>query len=302
MSTSAANCQRALIFADLCASVSLYEKLGENEALPAVERCVQRMQHAIALNQGKILQVAGDELSAVFNSADAAAQAAVEMQLRIDELPALSGHKLAVRIGLDFGVLTDQAGATNGEVLKSAARVAGIAQAGEILSGKALVQALSPHTFLAFRPKPEQAPVLEHKPPLALYQLFWQGQFSANSSPAPVVMTQADDATAARLCVRYHGRAFLLDDKSPMLSLGRDPGNELVIQDRKASRLHARIERRADRYYFVDISTNGSFVTAGGGQEVMVRRHDLLLEGRGRICFGSSSNDPSADCAEFEHL
>ena len=48
--------------------------------------------------------------------------------------------------------------------------------------------------------------------------------------------------------MRYHGRAFLLDEKTTVLTLGRDLGNKLVIEDRKASRQHARIERRADGY------------------------------------------------------
>jgi hypothetical protein len=34
----------------------------------------------------------------------------------------------------------------------------------------------------------------------------------------------------------------------------------------------------------------------------MVRRHELQLDGRGRISFGNSGNDPVAEIAEFEQL
>ena len=105
-----------------------------------------------------------------------------------------------------------------------------------------------------------------------------------------------------RLCVRHRGKAFLLDDKTPVLTIGRDLGNKLVIDDRKASRQHARVERRGDGYYLVDTSTNGTFVLLSGRQEVMVRRHEVQLDGKGRISFGNSGNDPLADIAEFEHL
>jgi class 3 adenylate cyclase len=293
---------RALIVADVCASVSLYEKLGESEAPHAIERCLKRMSRAIEVYRGKVLQVAGDELFAVFDSADDAAQAAVEMQLRIDDLPPVSGHKLAIRVGLHLGMLSDEAGMAGSETHKIAARLAGIAQGGEILTSTAFAQALPQHSLLSFKPQPASHPVLELNRPLHIQQLLWHGQALAAAPPMPVENTTPSRNMVVRLGVRYHGHAFLLDDKSPMLSLGRDISNELVIEDRRASRLHARIERRDDHYYYIDISTNGSFVSQTGGQEVMVRRHDLLLEGSGRICFGSSSNDPSADCAEFEHL
>lgn len=87
-----------------------------------------------------------------------------------------------------------------------------------------------------------------------------------------------------------------------MLTIGRDLECKLLVIDRKASRQHARIERRADGFFLVDTSTNGCFVTLSGRQEIMVRRHEVQLENRGQISFGNSGNDPSADIAEFEHL
>ena len=103
-----------------------------------------------------------------------------------------------------------------------------------------------------------------------------------------------------RLCVRYRGNAFQLDENSPFLTLGRDPTSRLVIVDRKASRAHARIERRNESYYYIDSSTNGSYVTLGDGKEIVVRRSQIHLKTNGRICFGASSKDPNADFAEFE--
>jgi pSer/pThr/pTyr-binding forkhead associated (FHA) protein len=109
-------------------------------------------------------------------------------------------------------------------------------------------------------------------------------------------------AEALHLCVRYRGQAFLLDDKATFLTLGRDPENQLVIADRKASREHARIEKHDHRYVFIDSSTNGSYVVIGDAAEVMVRRDRIDLAGSGRIFFGSSGSDPNADFAEYEYL
>ena len=102
--------------------------------------------------------------------------------------------------------------------------------------------------------------------------------------------------------MRYRGNAYLLDDKAPLLTLGRDPASKLVIADRKGSRTHARIERRNGRYFYADSSTNGSYISGGDQPEIMIRRREIELKGSGRICFGASLKDPKADCAEFEHL
>ncbi|MCH2220264.1 MAG: FHA domain-containing protein, partial [Dechloromonas sp.] len=102
--------------------------------------------------------------------------------------------------------------------------------------------------------------------------------------------------------IRYRGKAFLVDEKTPVLTIGRDLGCKLTIDDRKASRQHARVERRNDGFYLIDTSTNGTFVTLSGRQEVMVRRNEMQLDGKGKFGFGSSANDPQSDLADFEHL
>jgi predicted component of type VI protein secretion system len=42
--------------------------------------------------------------------------------------------------------------------------------------------------------------------------------------------------------------------------------------DRKASRLHARIERRRDKFVIVDVSSNGTYCTMDGEPEILLRR------------------------------
>jgi len=118
---------------------------------------------------------------------------------------------------------------------------------------------------------------------------------------ASVVSDMAKPALGrSGLHIRYHGQNFLVDERSPTLTLGRDPRCKLVVAERKASRQHARIERRGQDYYLVDTSTNGSFVSIAGQREILIRRHEIQLTGQGLICFGASINDPAADRAEFE--
>lgn len=293
-----------VMFADVSGSTALFERLGDKEAMHAVERCLKRMNRSIDGYKGKTIQIVGDELLAAFELPEDACQAAIDMQQRIADLPPVSGLKLTIRIGLHCGVVTEAADQRlSGSPVATAARIAGIARRNQILCSSALVTALPQPTVIVVDPMPALGNVAEEGDSLSLYQIHWsafQGgmhsSFStfndkANSSPNDV-----------RLCLRYRGKAFLLDDKTPLLTIGRDLGCKLVVDDRKASRQHARIEKRDDGFYLVDTSTNGSFVSIDGSQEVMLRRHEMLLDRSGQISFGNSNNDPIAESAEFEHL
>ena len=79
----------SVLFADVSGSTRLYEKLGDTEALRAVDRCLKRMERAVEGFRGRIVKNIGDEVMAVFEKADDAFQAATEMQQRITDLPEL---------------------------------------------------------------------------------------------------------------------------------------------------------------------------------------------------------------------
>lgn len=295
--------QRRMIvmFADVSGSAGLFERLGDTEAMHAVERCLKRMKRSIDGYRGRTIQIVGDELLAVYESAEDACQAAIDMQQRIADLPPVSGLKLTIRIGLHAGMVVEDAGKLSGEVVTNAARIAGIARRDQILCSSVLAAELPESGTLNVRPMPELGSIPEQGESLTLFHIQWtvheMGGYSPSTFGPPTTHPPVD-----RLCVRYHGKAFLLDSKTPALTLGRDLGNKLVIEDRKASRQHARIEKRKEGYFLVDTSTNGCFVSLAGRSEKLVRRNEIMLEGSGRICFGCSGNDPTADSAEFEHL
>lgn len=290
-----------VMFADVSGSTALFERLGDKEAMHAVERCLKRMKRSIDGYKGKTVQIVGDELLASFESPEDACHAAIDMQQRIADLPPVSGLKLTIRIGLHSGLVAEESNKLVGAPVTTAARIAGIARRDQILVSSVLVKELPQSSVITADPMPSLGNVTEDGSALALFQIHWPsyqgGVHSALSTFGP-----STHPLAERLCVRFRGKAFLLDDKTPVLTIGRDLACKLVIDDRKASRQHARVERRGDGFYLVDTSTNGSFVSLAGRQEIMVRRHETLLEGTGRMCFGNSCNDPAADIAEFEHL
>lgn len=82
-------------------------------------------------------------------------------------------------------------------------------------------------------------------------------------------------------------RAIQLDPQRALLSVGRDPGNNVTIDLPLVSRWHARIERQGDLFLVRDLnSTNGTFVN---GQRVHgaqpLSAGDELMIGPARLAF-----------------
>ena len=248
-----------ILFADVSGSTRLYEKLGDTEALHAVERCIKRMERAVEGFRGRIVKNIGDEVMAVFPAPDDAFQAATEMQLRISDLPPVSGVQLTIRIGFHYGPVIEDGGDVFGDSVNTAARLAGLAKGGQVLISGQTQANLSPLLQLSTRdldPMAVKGKIAE----LHVFEVIWQ-ESEELTMKAPGIRGGAVAGQSVRLRVRYNGQVFVLDDKNSSLSFGRDAACGLVVRDRRASRSHGRIERRGEKFVLADQSTNGTFVT-----------------------------------------
>jgi uncharacterized RDD family membrane protein YckC len=71
-----------------------------------------------------------------------------------------------------------------------------------------------------------------------------------------------------------------------LLSVGRDPSNDIVLPDAMVSRRHAVIEYRGSQYYLRDCnSSNGSLVNGDRVSEKSLRDGDLVAIGTARLLF-----------------
>src|SRR5206468_11999838 len=110
-----------------------------------------------------------------------------------------------------------------------------------------------------------------------------------------LVAERSDDLTTlathmnlpvVRLRLRHNSREMVVGPELTALSFGRDPTNDFSIQDRKASRQHARIERHRHTFVLVDMSSHGTYVSFHVQEELVVRREQTVLHGRGALGFG----------------
>lgn len=291
----------SVLFADVSGSTRLYEKLGDTEALRAVDRCLKRMERAVEGYRGRIVKNIGDEVMAVFEKADDAFQAATEMQQRITDLPPVSGVKLAIRVGFHHGQVIEEGGDVFGDSVNTAARLAGLAKAGQIMISGQTQALLSPLLQLSTRDL-DQMSVKGKAEELHVFEVIWQESEELTMKAESIRPSATAGGQGARLRVRYVGKVIILDERKSSMNMGRDAECEVAVRDRRASRNHAKIERRGEKFVLTDQSTNGTFVTFANEQELFLRREEVILRGSGIICFASSSTSPEADCAEFEHM
>jgi adenylate cyclase len=283
-----------VLFADVSGDSRLYARLGSAEALHAVERCMTRMERAVAVHGGRVVKVIGDELMAVFESADSTLQASCEMEQRIDDLPPVSGVKLSVRIGFHLGTVLRENNDVLGDAVNVAERVVGLSKASQIVTTADTVSALSLPMRQATR-KIDDLSVESSSGNIGVFEVEWRDSAELSLRASHFM----PPGVHAHLRLRHANVDVDIDDSREALSFGRDADSDLIVADRRASRNHARIERRSERYVLVDQSTNGTYVTFDGELEFALKHEEVPLRGHGRIAFGHSCRDSNAEIVEF---
>jgi hypothetical protein len=92
--------------------------------------------------------------------------------------------------------------------------------------------------------------------------------------------------------------AFNLTDL-PM-KIGRVPEADFVVSDPRVSRMHANIDIRSGNYVLEDVSSYGTWVRFGAGDNVIaLRRQECLLHSDGEIAMGAPFSDFSAPTVRF---
>jgi hypothetical protein len=284
----------ATLFADIVGSTRLYEQFGDQAAHAAVERCLDQLKQATAEFGGRTIKTIGDEIMAVFPDAERACLAATEMQWRVEELPPIEDERIEIRVAFHYGSAVERDGDVFGDSVNVAARLAELAKPRQILtSGQAVDTA--PEQVAAGARRLWPIPVRGRSEPVDLYEVLW------DTSDATVTMSAQFPAsrTPVRLRLMYRGRVVVVDAQRPEATIGRDAENDLVVDARNASRVHARVEWRHDKFVLVDISTNGTFVAAEDGSETRLRREQAILNGDGTISFGQSHRIGPRNCVEY---
>lgn len=127
----------AIAFADLAGYTRLTEEQGEEEAVGAVERFVEAVEHTLP-EDARVIKTIGDEVMVVGSDPAALVDWAVGFQELMIERP-------LPRIGVHYGETLYRDGDYYGREVNLAARVAARSAGGEVIVTRPVVDAAGPH-------------------------------------------------------------------------------------------------------------------------------------------------------------
>jgi len=276
--------QATVLFADVSGSTRLYETAGDTLALETINRMIADMRRATEQAGGRVVKTIGDEVMALFPTATAAANAAAQIHMQADMLPIIGGMKLGVRIGFHTGPVIQRDDDVFGDTVNTAARLVAQATKEQIIISSESANELGEsykdrlRGLYAITVKGKQDDI-------ALFELLWR----YDGATTVILKPQgAPKPKTVMVRLKYRGKEIVRRRDNDSVTLGRDETSGLVIQEDKCSRHHCTIERRGDKFVLKDHSTNGTYVTVGDEDEVLLQRDEIPLRKKGWISFGQT--------------
>ncbi|MBF0623964.1 MAG: adenylate/guanylate cyclase domain-containing protein [Magnetococcales bacterium] len=281
------NKQLAIMFADIAGSTRLYEQLGDAKARDITSRCIEFLTKTTKAYRGQVVKTIGDEVMCTFPTADDAGDAAIRMQ---EDLLGMAGSfeaTVKIRIGFHFGDVIEETTERRdvfGDAVNLAARMASQAKADQIITTGETLELMNPGLRLSSRLL-ITTNVKGKEKPVGIYELTWgeQEELTVMGGLGPQAMMKPPGIT---LTISYQKDVITVDENLTNITLGRGKQNNLLVPDNMASRIHARVEFRRDRFMIVDQSTNGTFVTTSTGETTFIHRDERRLTGSGVIGLG----------------
>lgn len=276
--------ETTVVFADFLGGADLIAKAGDAAAQAALAACVRHVKKAAEDAGARVVDLAPEKLMILVPTPDAAADAAAAMHSAMDTAPQLGGTKLALGIGFHHGPVIQKDDGVFGDTVNLAAQLVGQAANGQIITTRETASHLSP-LYRAWMRKLYSIDIKGRSGQVALCELVWR----ADDNATLFAKNRTTRATTSTLTLVYRDQTLVRRRERDSLTIGRDAHCGITIADDQASRLHCTIERRQDKWFLIDHSTNGTYVSVEGADEVLVQREEFTLSGRGRIAFGQPS-------------
>ena len=272
-----------MLFADVSGSTKLYETAGDAIALETINRMLSEMRRATEAAGGRVVKTIGDEVMALFPTPVAAATAASEIQMQTDMLPLIGGMKLGVRIGFHTGPVIQRDNDVFGDTVNTAACLVAQATKEQIIISSDTADGLG--EGYKDRLRGLYAITVKGKADdIGLFELMWR----YDGATTVILKPQAAKPKTVMIRLRYRGKEIVRRRDNDSVTLGRDETSGLVISEDKCSRHHCTIEWRGDKFVLKDHSTNGTYVTIGDEDEVLLQRDEVALRKKGWISFGQT--------------
>ncbi len=294
------NVTLAILFADIAKSTHLYETMGNKTAQCLIGNCLSLFSKVASRFNGTVIKTIGDEIMCTFPSADEAVGAGIAMnreleQIIISDLPGVIPPNIYV--GIQHGPVIREDNDVFGDAVNVAARMVAMAKQRQIVTTQDTVEVLS-NKYKNEARIIDKTTVKGKSGVMNIYEIVWEQQDST------VMVDESLDARKieSRMELTFQGEVVTVDQNRPSVTLGRQSHNDVVVNDGRVSRSHARIEYRRGKFILIDQSTNGTFALIQGKKSITLRRDEAALLGKGIIGLGREVTEESPVAIHYSIL
>ena len=287
------NVEVGVMFADVTGSTKLYEALGDEAAERIIGKVLAIMGKITEGYQGYVIKTIGDEIMCRFTTANDCVRAAIECQEEISS--GIQGEEIevSIKVGLHFGpAILMEDGDVFGDAVNVSARMAGIAKGAQIITTQDTVNLLDADLQDMSR-QFDKTNVKGKEDEIVVHQVVWEAGDDVTRIEMP---TGVAEETVSYLSLDFQDtNTRIASDDHRTFVIGRGVQSDLLCKARLASRAHATLEFRRGKFLLTDQSSNGTFVKTDDGENIFLRRQELMLWGSGSISLGEemSKEEPA---------
>ncbi len=285
--------QGVVLLADIVGSTALYESLGDTQARAFLSEVMQAMTSIVTVQGGKVFAEFGDEVLCSFHDPRLAAVAACALHENISNgyLVPGSSERQRLHIGMHHGDLPNGEPDMLGEAVRLARWAVSHAKPDQTLATLDVIERLPPMFRAISRYIDDETWDAEGDARITLFEIIWDMD-SATVAGLPDGLPIKGPWSSVRL--EYNGRRLRMDSNHPVLSVGRYPGNDLVITHELVSRQHFTLQFGRGRCTITDRSTNGTTVVASGAKPEVLTHATAVLAQRGELQIGHNPDQSPA--------
>ena len=284
------------LFADITGSTGIYERLGDEKGRNLVNECVEKFRAIAEKHDGSFVKSNGDDIMCTFPFPSNASTAACEMQHFMDEFCMnRSPVSVSVRIGFQHGVvMIESMGDVRGDSVNVAARLSDYARAGQIVTSEETIFEMQ--NSINFR-RLERVRLKGKTERVGICEVLWKNDYSMTVFASDNHEDIEDDI---RMLVQLGDQSCYVSESNFKVTLGRDPGSDVRVSGKRASRYHAEIEFQRGNFVLKDISTNATYLRQGL-EETRLHRGQAPIIGSGQLSLGVPFNKNPQEVIELIH-
>ena len=113
-----------ILFADICRSTVLFNKLGDQAALDLVMQAMHLAGDIAVQNKGTVVGTIGDEVMCTFDAPVDALITANQIHHQMHNNNSMQEHQLAMRVGINSGAVINLSDSVYGDAVNITARLA----------------------------------------------------------------------------------------------------------------------------------------------------------------------------------